>query len=64
MDASSQVARESKEDEETLRRVKRQELRALNTTPHLGMLEYTSWFTLRLFTAKHSTLKDIAGLVP
>lgn len=60
MDASSVVARESKEDEETLRRVKRQELKALNTTPHLGMSEYTPWFTLRLFTAKHSGLKGVA----
>lgn len=60
MDASSQVARESKEDEETLKRVKRQELKALNTTLHLGRSEYTPSFTLRLFTAKHSTLKGLA----
>jgi regulator of nonsense transcripts 2 len=50
MDASSQLARESKEDEEALRRVKRQELKALNTTSHLGTSEYPPWFTLRLFT--------------
>lgn len=60
MDASSQVARESKEDEETIKRVKRQELKALNITQHLGKSEYTPWFALRLFTAKRSTLKGIA----
>jgi hypothetical protein len=60
MDAPSQVTRESKEDEETFKRVKRQELKALNTTSHLGKLEYTPWFTLRLFTAKRSTLKGVA----
>jgi hypothetical protein len=38
MDASSQVTHEPKEDEETLKRVKRQELKALNTTSHLGTL--------------------------
>lgn len=60
MDASSQVARESKEDEETFKRVKRQELKALNIIPHLGKLEYTPWSALRLFTPKRSTLKGIA----
>lgn len=53
MDAS---ARESKEDEETLKRVKRQELKGLNTDSHLGMSEFTPSLMLRLFTPR-STCK-------
>jgi hypothetical protein len=57
MDALSQVARESKEDEETLRRVKRQELKALNSASHSGMSEYTLWDPLWLIFAHKQHLK-------
>jgi hypothetical protein len=59
MDASAQVARESKEDEETLKRVKRQELKGLNTSSHIGLSEYPPSFSLRLFTPR-STFKGVA----